>query len=203
MCCKKTAAKRTNTSCVYTKCCRTKLRRVWWCPAQTTACLWPMFGAVYTAAGTPPYRGSLSSQPPSWLWRCGVRAGNAEVIVPLDLPHCSIGDDCLEWHGQFDQVDGGGAPNSNVWALVSGGNVPGGSCTDLEDQLWSAFQVAGGTCKVKDDCQDIIMPAGVAPRATTFWLEFRTLAIDWYSPQSWHSGEDSFFHLQRLAYKQS
>ena len=50
-----------------------------------------------------------------------VRAGN----IPLDLPLGSIGDVCLEWHGQFDQVDGGSAPNNNVWALVSGDNVLG------------------------------------------------------------------------------
>ena len=54
-----------------------------------------------------------------------MRAGNAEVVIPLDLPFGSIGDVCLEWHGQFDQVDGGGAPNNNVWALVSGDNVLG------------------------------------------------------------------------------
>ena len=55
----------------------------------------------------------------------GVRAGNTEVVVPLDLPLGSIVDVCLEWHGLLDQVDGGGAPNNNVWVLVSGGNVLG------------------------------------------------------------------------------
>ena len=55
----------------------------------------------------------------------GVRAGNTEIVVPLDLPLRSIGDVCLEWRGQFDQVDSAGAPNNNVWALVSGGNVLG------------------------------------------------------------------------------
>ena len=44
-----------------------------------------------------------------------VRAGNAEVVIPLNLTLGSIGDVCLEWHGQFDQVDGGGAPNTNVY----------------------------------------------------------------------------------------
>ena len=93
-----------------------------------------------------------------------VRAGNAEVVVPLDLPLGSIGDVCLKWHSQFDQVDGGGAPNNNVWKLVSGDNV-------LEEvvltwkvscDLQSRWQVA--LAKVKNDCQDIIMPGGVAPQ---------------------------------------
>ena len=93
-----------------------------------------------------------------------VRAGNAEVIAPLDLPLGSIGDVCLEWHGQFDQVDGGGAPNNNVWAMVGGDNVLGevvltwkASC-----DLHSRWQVA--LAKVKNDCLYIIMPGGVAPQ---------------------------------------
>ena len=49
-----------------------------------------------------------------------VRAGNMKVVVPLYLPLGSIGDVCLEWHSQFNQVDGGGTLNKNVWALVSG-----------------------------------------------------------------------------------
>ena len=38
--------------------------------SSSNDCLWPLFGSVYTAAGNPPYRGSLLSQPPAWLWRC-------------------------------------------------------------------------------------------------------------------------------------
>ena len=55
----------------------------------------------------------------------GVRTGIAEVLVLLDLPLHSIGDVGLEWHSQLHQVDCGGAPDDNVWALVGGGNVLG------------------------------------------------------------------------------
>ena len=55
----------------------------------------------------------------------GVRTGIFEVLVPLDLPLGSNGYIGLEWHSQLHQVDGGGAPDDNVWALVGGGNVLG------------------------------------------------------------------------------
>ena len=56
---------------------------------------------------------------------CGVRTGISEVLVPLDLPLGSNGDIGLERHSQLHQVDGGGTPDDNVWALVGGGNVLG------------------------------------------------------------------------------
>ena len=93
----------------------------------------------------------------------GVRAGNMEIVL-LDLPLGSIGDVCLEWRSQFDQVDSAGAPNNNVWALVSGGNVLGEVVPTwkVSCDLHSRWQVV--LAKVKNDCQDIIMPGGVAPQ---------------------------------------
>ena len=107
-----------------------------------------------------------------------VRAGNVEVVIPLDLPLGSIRDVCLEWHNQFDQVDGGGAPNNSVWALVSSGNVLGEVVLTwkVSCDLHSRWQVE--LTKVKNDCQDIIMLAGVAPWARAFWQEFRIWARD-------------------------
>ena len=53
----------------------------------------------------------------------GVRTGISEVLVPLDLPLSSNGDIGLERHSQLHQVDGGGTPDDDVWALIGGGNV--------------------------------------------------------------------------------
>ena len=78
--------------------------------------LWSLFGAVYS------FRASLQL---AYGGAVSVRAGITEVDVLLDPPLYNIGDVSLKWQGQFDQVDDGGAPNNNVCALVSGGNVLG------------------------------------------------------------------------------
>ena len=64
-------------------------------------------------------------------------------------------------------MDCGGAPDDNVWELVSGSNVLGEvvlawkvSC-DLQPQ----WQVA--LAEVEDDCQDIVMPSGVVPQVNS------------------------------------
>ena len=52
-----------------------------------------------------------------------VRAGIPEGLVPLNLPHGSIGDVSLEGHGQLHQVDGPSVSENRVSALVSDGDV--------------------------------------------------------------------------------
>ena len=91
----------------------------------------------------------------------GVRTGISEVLVPLDLPLGSNGDIGLERHSQLHQVDGGGTPDDNVWALVGGGNVLGEVVLawKVSCNLQPRWQVA--LAEVEDDCQDIIVPNGV------------------------------------------
>ena len=55
----------------------------------------------------------------------GARTGIPEDLLPLDLPLGSICNVGFKWHSQFYQVDGGGTPDNDVWALVGGGNVLG------------------------------------------------------------------------------
>ena len=53
------------------------------------------------------------------------RTGIHEDLIPLDLTLGIILDVGLERHSQLHQVDGGGAPDDNVRALVGGSNVLG------------------------------------------------------------------------------
>ena len=94
----------------------------------------------------------------------GVGTGISEVLVPLDLPLGSNGDIGLERHSQLHQVDGGGTPDDNVWALVGGGNVLGEVVLTrkVSCNLQPRWQVA--LAEVEDDCQDIVVPNGVAPQ---------------------------------------
>ena len=88
----------------------------------------------------------------------GVRTGIPEVLVLLDLPLGSNGDIGLEWHSQLHQVDGGGTPDDNVWALVGGGNVLGEVVLawKVSCNLQPRWQVA--LAEVEDDCQEIVVP---------------------------------------------
>ena len=84
----------------------------------------------------------------------------------LDLPLGSVRDAGLEWHSQLHQVDSGGAPDDNVWALVGDGNVLGEVVLawKVSCDLHLRWQVA--LAEVEGDCQDIIMPGSVAPHVS-------------------------------------
>ena len=72
---------KTRTRYVYTRCYMNKLQCAWSFQAQMTACLWPWHGAVCRAAGTPPCKGSLSSQPLVWWWWCGAHTHIVRMCV--------------------------------------------------------------------------------------------------------------------------
>ena len=74
-----------------------------------------------------------------------------------------IWDDYVEWHSTFDPVDGGGAPNNNVKALVSGGNVLGKVVLTWKVSCNLNFRWQVVLAEVTNDCQGI-MPEGVVPQ---------------------------------------
>ena len=57
----------------------------------------------------------------------GAETGIPEALLPLDLPLCSIGGVSLRLNGTVNSIRwmDAGAPDVNVWALVSGANVLG------------------------------------------------------------------------------
>ena len=98
----------------------------------------------------------------------GARAGTPEGLVPLNLPHGSIGDVCLKGHSQLYQVDGPVVPENYVWALVSDGDVLREVVLALKVScdLHSRWQVV--LAEVENDCKDIVMSGCVAPQVKGF-----------------------------------
>ena len=110
MCCKKTAAKAL-TPVAFTPNVVGPSYRVWWCPAQETTCLWPLFGAVYIEPA------SSVIMEVQWVWEQATRRSSCRLTLlseALEMFVSNSAVNSIKWIVQVLQIT-----MSGYWSVVA------------------------------------------------------------------------------------